>query len=210
MPIFIEQIGKLLQFDIPGEFTLVIHIALGVILLFFGLKMFRLWLGITGLGAGAYLGLLLVSKLNLESPVSWIVIALLAAAGAFVLALAYKACFFFGGFVAGIYFSAYLLDIFFTDYQRYLVLLLGLACALVALFLREQFTIIVTAATGALLAADAGVSLLYKVQPGSLLFRMQSLDLQLSEDLLVLLLTALLAVIGVLVQLRQKKNRLFS
>ncbi len=212
MPAFIEEIGKLLQFDLPTEIVLLINLALGIILLFFGLKVVRLWLALTGLAGGAYLGLLLVNKLELSSPVSWIVIILLAFAGAFVLALAYKACFFIGGFIAGIYFGGYLLNVFFTDYQRLAVLVIALLCALLALFLRKRFTIVITALTGAFLTADSILAYFYELKPGDLLFRMQNLELQLkfSEDLLILLGMLILAAIGMLVQSKQKKGRFYA
>lgn len=212
MPAFTDQIGKLLQTEIPGELILLIHVAVGIIMLFFGLKVIRFWLGITGLAGGAFVGTLLVEALKLEQPVNWVVIALMACAGAAVLALAYKACFFVGGFIAGLYYGNYLLSIFFSDYKSYWVWALSLGLALVALFLRYKFTMIITAVTGAFLIADAVVCLLYKTHPGDLLFRLQrmKLELKLTEDLIILLCMAVLAAAGVFVQMKQKKSRLLE
>lgn len=207
MPALIDQLGKFTKLNVPLEMSVVVTLVVGALLLFLGLKIFRLWLGITGLAAGAYVGILLVNLLKPVPPTNWIVLGLMAAAGAFALALAYKLCFFIGGFVGGVYFGQYLLAIFYPGGQQYLVLLAGLACALVALFLRDKFVIAATAITGALLVSNVAAAYLYKLKPGQLLFRVSGLNLNITDDLMILGFMAILAAFGIYVQLNMLSGR---
>ena len=199
---FLEDLPSLDSINIPPEAWLIGTIVLGVVLLFFGKTVIRLWLGMTGLAGGAYVGLRVVELAELSEPLSWIVIALLALAGSFLLALAYKACFFFGGLIGGLYLANYLLAIFWPESPSYFSIVIAVAIGLVAVFVEESFTITATAITGAMLTADSIVSIVYKSQPGDLLQRVQTLDLSFTDDLIVLLAIGLLAAVGIYVQRR--------
>lgn len=207
MPSFIDLIGEAAQFNLPEMFTVAVYGVVGLLLMFFGLKVVRLWLGIAGLAGGAYLGIIIANLLKLDNTAGWAVVALVAIAGAFLLALAYKLCFFAGGFIAGIYFGQYLLKAFMPDYNQYVLLGFALLAGILAAFFRFGFTILVTALTGSLLISDIIVSFVYDQKPGDLIFRVQSLNFDLKEDLIVLLIIACFAAIGALVQMRQSRRR---
>ncbi len=201
---FINNFTDFPKLELPTEFWLIGTAILGVALLFWGRHLIRLWLALAGLAGGAYLGLLIVDLAELEEPVSWIIVALIALAGAGLLALAYKVCFFVGGFIAGDFLATYLLTIFWPDYPELLILVLATVVGLTAVFLQDQFTIIATAISGGLLVADTVVTMVYKMNPGDLIRRAQVLDFNLVDDLLVLTSIALLAAIGIYVQRKQK------
>ncbi len=199
----LDGLSELKSIEIPAEAWLIGTLVLGVVLLFWGKKIIRLWLGLAGLAGGTVAGLRLVEEIPVSETVGWIVVALLALAGAFLLSLAYKACFFVGGIIGGIFLGNYLLGIFWPGYPDLLIIVIAVAVGLIAVLLEPQFTIIATAITGAMLTADTVVSLVYKTSPGDLIRRVQIMNVSLTDDLIILLAIGLLATVGIYVQRRK-------
>lgn len=204
----LTDLGKIelpkLPFTLQSEIVMLIVLILGLVLLFLGEKIIRFWLALTGILAGGYAGIYVAKQFQLTSPVQWIVIGLLALAGAFLLALAYKACFFIAGAVAGYMVGGYLLSIFMPSYPFYYPLIIGIIAAFLAVFLKDEFTIAATAITGSMLIADSLVAFIYKLQPGDLLRRVQTLNIKLADDLIILLAIAILSAIGIYTQKKIK------
>ncbi len=202
---FLSGFTELPKLDLPSEFWLIATGVLGILLLFWGRHVIRFWLALAGLAGGTYVGMIIVERAELTEPVSWIVVALIALAGAGLLALAYKVCFFIGGFIGGAFLATYLLDIFWPGYPEILVMVIAALVGLSAVFLKDQFTIIATAISGGLLVADSVVSIVYKTEPGDLIRRAQILNFNLTDDLIILASIALLAAVGIYVQRKQRR-----
>lgn len=202
----IREIITLLPGEFPTEVVLLIQAIIGLLLLLRGFSVIRFWLALIGITGGAYIGTLIIDRFALTGAFALLVLVLVALAGAAILATAFKFSFFIAGFIGGLFLGNYLLDVFFMDVPRTLLLLFGFVSAIFAVAMREKFIIAATAITGALFLVDGFVSLFYQYESGSLMNRLPELRIELAEDLVILLAIAVLAVLGILFQ-RKDRHR---
>ncbi len=202
----IREIITLLPGELPTEVVLLIQAIIGLLLLLRGFSVIRFWLALIGITGGAYIGTLIIDRFALTGAFALLVLVLVALAGAAILATAFKFSFFIAGFIGGLFLGNYLLDVFFMDVPRTLLLLFGFVSAIFAVAMREKFIIAATAITGALFLVDGFVSLFYQYESGSLMNRLPELRIELAEDLVILLAIAVLAVLGILFQ-RKDRHR---
>lgn len=202
----IREIITLLPGELPTEVVLLIQAIIGLLLLLRGFSVIRFWLALIGITGGAYIGTLIIDRFALTGAFALLVLVLVALAGAAILATAFKFSFFIAGFIGGLFLGNYLLDVFFMDVPRTLLLLFGFVSAIFAVAMREKFIIAATAITGALFLVDGFVSLFYQYESGSLMNRLPELRIELAEDLVILMAIAVLAVLGILFQ-RKDRHR---
>jgi len=199
---------SLIDFGFLGEFYrwfFVLLIPAGVILLFYGYRLFKLFLALIGFIFGLSIGV--IAGHLLGEPV---IIGLLSGIlGAFLLYVLYKIGIFILGFVIGIIISSLLTLVASAEFHPAVFLLSGLFCGIAALFIEKGIIVTISSYQGAAFTVTGFAWLVYPdymYQYYNLLFTEPQLIL--SNIVIQFLITIILTVVGILYQYKIIPNSL--
>lgn len=133
---------------------------LGLLVCFWGYRLFRFWLFVAGLQAGFFLGLSLGSTL-LKNQVLILIVAILSALliAGLSFALVRLGALFAGAAVVGLVFIL-LMQLFSVHYSPYVLIAVMVIGGLLGVFSVKPFLVLATAVNGAWLAADSAANLI--------------------------------------------------
>ena len=195
-----------LAISVPDQAAYAVIGLLGLLICFFGYRLFRFWLLAAGLQAGFFLGLWLGNSI-LRSEVLIMVIAILC--GILVAGLSYTLVK-IGAFIAGAATLAMLavlvMSLLGVPANIYVILAMIILGGLLAIFSIRPFLILATAANGAYLVADSSANLI----GGYPLSQYMQTHTQMKPGALALLIVGLvvLTILGAAFQFRESRQRL--
>lgn len=133
---------------------LIVALALGVALIGWGGRLFRLWMIIAGAYIGLHVGRLAGMSLSLTE--NWIPYVICAVAGAILFGFLFRACISIAGFVLGAYLGWRFIAPLIPDKWHILAMfLLGIAGTILATWLTPHFISLATSFTGATLVVNS-------------------------------------------------------
>lgn len=188
-----------------------LSIVLGLLLLFRGEKLFRLWMILSGLWLGWQVGHLIVGFAGITGTVSWLLPILLAVTCATLFVFLFRVTIIIAGFSAGVFLGwKFLFALLPENYTIVIALVCGIAGAIIAGIMTEFFINIATALSGAWLTINGIWNLLPADLPRAIF---PGVDNPYRITLIILnLLVILLTIAGYQVQLKssgrfKKKSR---
>lgn len=196
--------------ELPVSIILIIvQVVLGLILLFRGNKSVRLVLGILGFVGGVSIANFLVVYFALEDFWIWLLPLMLGVVGAWLMSTILSGAFFMAGAVIGWKVAEYALGIFGIALEPFPAFLVLLTSAIIFGIImnswQDQFIIIATAFFGATLVVDGAVAGYHLYSTGSVSdVQIFSSSFNTTEDLVLLLIVVLVAIIGGMYQ--RKRN----
>ena len=190
--------------------TYALYTCLGLLLLFYGRRVFHLFLALAGLTSGLALANQLnmhFMHLNNEFAVGFYLV--IALATALLFSLAYRFSFFLAGTSIAIYYSIFLFRLYMPGQNPpwLYVLAISIIAGTIAGIFREKFLALGSAAAGAILVADSIYGLSFKQAPAAILRgNFESLNHIANRIILLILLICTIS-LGFIFQMKKVKGK---
>lgn len=187
-----------------------LYVFLGILLLFYGKRIFHLFLSLSGFLSGSLLALNLDrSYLHLEPQIRIIFVAALGLSCALLFGVAYKFSFFLAGASLAIYYAIFFYRLYIPGQNPPWIYVLGIAvlCGTLSAFLRDEFIRLGTSICGAALIADTVYAAVFKHLPGGILRGDFASLREISSRVLLLLFLLALTMLGFFCQKRSRQKK---